>query len=250
MESLPAFEAIRTRRAARHFSNRPIRDQIVYELLELANRAPSGFNLQPWHYVLVRDPELRGLVHHVALQQSQILEAPITVVFVADPDTWKTTYPAILDQSVRSGAMTSDYARFCLREVSTFFGLGPLGVGGFVKRLSLPLRRIKHPSAPALTSRAEALHYVRAHTMLSAATFMVAAAGAGLATCPIEGFDEERLKKLLVVPRSMTIPVIIPVGYAVEGDQAPDSVRTPIIEKLSVDLFPNKLARMKAGRAK
>jgi nitroreductase len=81
--------------------------------------------------------------------------------------------------------------------------------------------------------------------MLAAATYMIAASGAGLATCPMEGFDEERLKKLLAIPRYMSVPAIVATGYAVEGDDVPESLRLPLVDKLSVDLFPNKLSKAK-----
>ena len=76
--------------------------------------------------------------------------------------------------------------------------------------------------------------------MLAAATFMIAAKSAELDTSPIEGFDEERLKKLLAIPSRMTIPVIIAVGYALDTTVQTTAIRLPIAEKLRFDLFPNK----------
>ena len=73
--------------------------------------------------------------------------------------------------------------------------------------------------------------------MLSAATFMIAAAGAGLGTSPMEGFDEYRLKRLLAIPMNYTVPIIIAVGYSADSSDARLSVRLPLADKLSRDLF-------------
>ena len=76
--------------------------------------------------------------------------------------------------------------------------------------------------------------------MLAASTFMIAAKSVGIVTCPMEGFDEHRLMKLLEIPDYMTVPIIVTAGYPLE---TPRTARLPLEEKLSFDLFPNKLAR-------
>ena len=47
--------------------------------------------------------------------------------------------------------------------------------------------------------------------------FMLAATAAGLGTCPMEGFDEGRVRKLLRIPAYMVVVVVIPVGYSADG---------------------------------
>ena len=54
--------------------------------------------------------------------------------------------------------------------------------------------------------------------MLSAMTLMLAASAAGLATLPMEGFDERRVRRILGIPRSQIVPVVIAIGHAVEKD--------------------------------
>lgn len=241
-------DAIRSRRAVRKFSSQKISDQLVYELLELSNRAPSGFNLQPWHFILVRDQELRGLLHHVALGQKQILEAPLTVVFAANQNAWRDELPEITKTSVREGLISEDYAQYSSSNVRSQFRTGPFGLSGFAKRVVHPLKRLSRPLADPLFTADEVKQYARAQTMIAASTFMIAASGAGLATSPIEGFDERRLKKLLAVPRHYSVPVIVCLGYPLETEGQSDSYRVPLVEKLSVDIFPNKLSRIKANK--
>ena len=54
------FEAIRTQRAIRYFKPDPVPDDALDAILEAASKAPSGTNRQMWHFVIVRDPDLRA----------------------------------------------------------------------------------------------------------------------------------------------------------------------------------------------
>lgn len=237
----PILEAIFDRQALRKFSSREVPTETIVELIELANRAPSGFNLQPWHFVLVRDPALKELLFHVALNQAQVKQSPATVVFVADPRAWHKSYDAVLTLGIKEGAITHNYARFTRRNVKLFFQTGPLGIIGFAKRIIIPLRRLRRPTPNVITSAAEATAYVASQTMLAAENFMIAAKASGLETCPMEGFDEVRLKTLLKIPHYMHVPLIISVGHPLEGDEKPRSVRLPLAEKLHFDQFGRKL---------
>jgi nitroreductase len=52
-------EAIETQRAIRQFTSEPVPDEMVRTVLEAAIRAPSGGNRQPWHFVVIRDREIK-----------------------------------------------------------------------------------------------------------------------------------------------------------------------------------------------
>ena len=65
------------------------------------------------------------------------------------------------------------------------------------------------PRIPAIHKR----FWLTKQVMLTAMQFMLAATAAGLATLPMEGFDEGRVRRVLGIPRSQIVPVIIPVGY-------------------------------------
>lgn len=57
--SMPLGEALYTLRAIRRLKTDPIPDADLDAMLEAATQAPNGGNLQPWHFLVVRDPELR-----------------------------------------------------------------------------------------------------------------------------------------------------------------------------------------------
>ncbi len=232
-----AFQAITNRRSVRNYSQKEVPDKLLLELLELTNLAPSSFNIQPWQFLIVRDANLKKLLYRVAMNQRQVVEAPVTVVFIADPVVWQNGFPEVLSESSRLGTMSEKQILAHRRAVNLFFRTGPLGFYGLAKRIAVPLRRLFAPTPGLVTSKAEAAQYVRSQTMLAAATFMIAASAAGLGTSPMEGFDEYRLKRLLAIPMRFTVPVIISIGYATDPPEAKRSVRLPLADKLSWDLF-------------
>ena len=66
MDNPPFFDVITTARAIRHIKPDPVPDELVRRVLEAATMAPSGTNLQPWRFIVVRDPETRrrlGAIH-------------------------------------------------------------------------------------------------------------------------------------------------------------------------------------------
>jgi iodotyrosine deiodinase len=57
---------MRRRRTVRQFSSRPVPEQVIRSCLEAAGAAPSGANLQPWHFVVVSTPELKRRIREAA----------------------------------------------------------------------------------------------------------------------------------------------------------------------------------------
>ncbi|TQS45076.1 nitroreductase family protein [Cryptosporangium phraense] len=60
------LEAMRRRRSVRYFSPEPVPDELLRNAIEVAATAPSGANQQPWTFVVVADPQLRGLIRDAA----------------------------------------------------------------------------------------------------------------------------------------------------------------------------------------
>jgi len=59
-------EEMQRRRSVRHFSSRPVSREVIEECLRAAISAPSGANLQPWHFVVVTDPDIRREIRQAA----------------------------------------------------------------------------------------------------------------------------------------------------------------------------------------
>ncbi len=60
------YEDMRRRRSVRAFSSRPVPREVLENCLRAAGTAPSGANMQPWHFVAVRDPALKRRIRRAA----------------------------------------------------------------------------------------------------------------------------------------------------------------------------------------
>ena len=62
---------LKRRRTVRHFSSRPVSRAIIDDCLRAATTAPSGANLQPWHFVVVGDPETKRRIREAAEEEER-----------------------------------------------------------------------------------------------------------------------------------------------------------------------------------
>ncbi len=67
-----AFYALmRRRRTVREFSSRPVPREVIEDCLRAAGTAPSGANLQPWHFVVVSDPVIKRQIREAAEKEER-----------------------------------------------------------------------------------------------------------------------------------------------------------------------------------
>jgi nitroreductase len=77
-------EAIKGRRSIRKFKNQPIPDDTVTQLIEAATYAPSAGNLQPWQFIIAKNPTVKKKLVQAAYNQAQAEQAPIIIVVCVD----------------------------------------------------------------------------------------------------------------------------------------------------------------------
>jgi iodotyrosine deiodinase len=65
------YEDLRRRRTVRDFSDRPVPREIIEDCVRAAGTAPSGANLQPWHFVVVSDPEVKREIRTAAEEEER-----------------------------------------------------------------------------------------------------------------------------------------------------------------------------------
>src|SRR6202162_5321783 len=73
--AIDLFEAIRTARAQRRLGTAPVPEALITRVLDAAIRAPSAGNAQNWHFIVVRDAELRRRVGTLYRKASDIAAA-------------------------------------------------------------------------------------------------------------------------------------------------------------------------------
>lgn len=68
MSEMTLFEALRTQRSVREFTDEPVTDDQIRRMLDVAVCAPSAGNRQPWHFIVIRDEAKRRAIrdHYLA----------------------------------------------------------------------------------------------------------------------------------------------------------------------------------------
>jgi iodotyrosine deiodinase len=71
--ALAFYEKIRRRRTVREFSDRPVPREVIESAIRAAGSAPSGANMQPWHFVAVSNPGIRAQIRAAAEVEEKAL---------------------------------------------------------------------------------------------------------------------------------------------------------------------------------
>lgn len=188
MKSLP--QALLDRRATSHFKPDAVPTEYLETILQFGAQAPSGYNLQPWRFVVVRDKENRQRLKGCAYNQEKVAEAPVVIIAFGVRDGWKNNVDAILEEGVRRG-----YGK-------------PEMIPGFKKQISEFLDKgIPQPV------------WVNRHTMIAVTTMMLVAETYGLDTAPMEGFDPAAIIHEFGLPANAEVVALLAVGYGQEPDK-------------------------------
>jgi len=204
-EMMEAIQAIRERRSINFFEpGRMLPDEKLRELLEIANLAPSSFNLQPWKVIAVRDPNRKKVLRRCAFDQPKVEEASAVLILIADPKGLEENLERVLDSWQELGYMKPEG-----RERSRAMAKSLYGEKDSLQRKFFAVK----------------------NTALFAMTLMIAAKGLGLETHPMDGFDEEAIKKEFGVSPDQIVPMLIAVGELKEGVRLlPRAFRRPVDE--------------------
>lgn len=81
---MDVYETITVRRSIRKYQTRPIEDDKVVRVLEAGRLSPSAANRQPWHFIVITDPQVRARMQAV-YDREWFTEAPIILVVCVDP---------------------------------------------------------------------------------------------------------------------------------------------------------------------
>ena len=81
---MDVYDAVRSRLTVREYTPDAVPDEVVHKLLEAGRLAPSSQNLQPWHFVVVRDSETIRRLGELATQGSFIAGAPLAIAIATD----------------------------------------------------------------------------------------------------------------------------------------------------------------------
>jgi nitroreductase len=189
LNATTATEAAVTRRSIRQYDATPIPEADLRELLRLAGRAPSAYNVQPWRFIVVRDEALKAKLSEAAYGQQQVLRAPATIVLYSDMESALERLPEATHPGMPAAAREALVA----------------SVRGTHANQSVEDRE----------------SWGHAQSYIALGYLLLLAESLGYATSPMLGFDPEKVKTLLGLPDHVRVPALVTIGYAAEEGFAP-----------------------------
>lgn len=213
-------EAIAYRRSCRVYKNEPIDTDKVKQCLENAVLAPTSSNLQLWEFYHITKKETLEELAKACFNQSAAKTAQQLVVVVARKDLWRKRVKANLnyidqtynqttlsEQDIRRKKMAINYYKKIIPTIYADF----LGILGMLKYVIFQIIGLFRPIYRQV--RNSDMRIVAHKTAgLAAQNFMISMAAIGYDTCPMEGSDTLRIKKILNLPRGAEINMVIGCG--------------------------------------
>lgn len=198
------IEAIYNRRAVKHFDpDHKLTEAEEKQLFEAMIQAPTSFNIQHWRFVILRDPELRSrLRQEFGNDQAQITDASLLVLFTADMKAWQKN-PA-------------RYWQNAPQEVADLLvgWMGPFHEGR------------------EWLQRDEAQRSIG----MAMQTLMIAAQGMGYQSCPMIGFEIEKVAELIKLPVDYVMGPMVAIGKGIK-DPWPKPGQLPLEELVFENSF-------------
>lgn len=180
---MDTFDAIYQRRAVKHYDpEHEMTDEEIRKLMEAAIQAPTSFNIQNWRFVLVRDKELREQILEAANDQSHVTDASLLIVMTADVKAWA-------------------------KAPERYWREAPPAVAEMLVNWMGPFYEGKEQ-----LQRDEAMRSCG----LAGQTIMLAAKAMGYDSCPMIGFDADKVAELINLPEDHVVSFMIAVGKAIK----------------------------------
>ena len=229
-------EAIEYRRSVRKYLDNELDEEKVKNCIRNATLAPNSSNMQLWEFYHVTDNETLKKLSKACFDQNAAKTAINMVVFVARRDKWRERAKYNLDfledmfdkqekkgiDVSRRRKVSRRYYKKLMPTIYTDF----LGIVGYYKKilsffigLFRPIyREVLFSDTRVITHKSVAL---------AAENFMLSMAEIGYDTCPMEGSDTNRVKKILNLPTKAEITMIIGCGIRAENGVYTERFRVP-----------------------
>ena len=176
---MKTIEAIRSRRAVKHFdASHGMTAEEANEILSLAILSPTAFNIQNWRFVVVDDADLRSKIREVSWDQLQVTDASLFVVLCADLKAWEKEPGRYWENAQR------EVQEFMLPAIDNYY------------------------RGKDQVQRDEAMRSCG----IVAQTIMLAAKSLGYDSCPMDGFDFEKVAQLIHLPDDHVIAMFVGIG--------------------------------------
>lgn len=202
---MDALENIKNRRSINFFDKSfVISDEEINKILEISSLTPSSMNLQPWEVIVVKSSEKKAILRKCAMGQPKVEEASAVFIIIANQNACEENIDLVLKSWVELGYMDEKTANN-------------------YRNLPQKLYSEKNTEKRKLFAVKNAAFF--------AMTVMYVARALGYETHPMDGFDEEMIKKEFNIPSDALIPVLIAVGkFSPSAKLLPRAWRKPVKE--------------------
>ncbi|MGP3609841.1 nitroreductase family protein [Anoxybacteroides rupiense] len=196
-------QVVKERRSAHNFlENHPISEKELNEIFELVKLAPSAFNLQHTRYLVVLHPGLKEKVKKAAYGQHKVSTASAVIVVLGDKKAYREA-AHIYEGLLALGILNKHEFEQMVGDTVSFY-----------------------ENRGEVFQRDEAIR----NASLSAMLFMLAAKSKGWDTCPMIGFDPNKLKQTLNILDPYEPVLMITVGKEKIQSRRPRGYRKPVSE--------------------
>ncbi len=205
------LHAFQYRHACKEFdSSKKLSEQDIQFILKTANLSPSSFGMEPWHFIVLQDKELRESLKSVAWG------APLKL---------DTASHFILGLSMKKPmlAWDSDHVLGMMKDIRKLPEEAFKAYSGFYRQF--------HNEDFNLDTDKKVFDWASKQSYIALANMMTAAAMIGIDSCPIEGFHEKKTEALLQARFDIDIEkygLSYMVAFGYRKNAAQDKVRRPL----------------------
>ncbi len=218
---------IQNRRSVRFYTDEKIPSEVVDKVLEWGLLAANSSNLQPWEFYWVKDPEKKAKLVEALLSQPAARTAQELIVAVAKRKNWKPVSQQMLQQLNETTDVPQAAKDYYGKIVPLAYTQGPFGIIGKIKKIGLTLVGFTRPIPREPASIADMRVWAVKSTSLACQNIMMGFSAFGYDSCPMEGFDSSRVKKILNLKRGDEVVMVISAGKRAKKGVYGPRIRMP-----------------------
>ncbi|MFC2147384.1 nitroreductase family protein [Bacteroidota bacterium] len=213
-------EAITYRRSVRIYKQEEeIDTKVVRKCLENAVLAPTSSNLQLWEFYHITSKDVQKKISAACFDQPAAKTAKQLVVIVARKNLWSKRAKANLnflkksfgDKPVEAYDSREKFAISYYKKIIPSLYIEFLGILGWIRFLAFSLLGFFKPVYRQLRN-SDMRIVAHKSAALAAQNFIISMAAVGYDTCPMEGSDTLRIKRILDLPRGSEINMVVACG--------------------------------------
>lgn len=206
------------RRSVRKFDGNPIPDNISMDCLESGLLAPNSSNLQTWEFIRVKDKAVIEKLSVACFSQGAARTASELIVCIARTDKALEHCKLTLEEFKKLSVETPKAALDYYGKLAPFvYNVGPLSIYAPFKWLFFTIAGLFKVVPREPISHNDIKVWAVKSCALACENIMLAYRSHGYDTCPMEGFDSHRVKKILDLNCHQHLVMILGVGKALPG---------------------------------